>query len=363
VLGLAVGLTILTIGAEFLVRGSSKLAAAAGVSPLVIGLTIVACGTSAPELAVSVKAAWAGQTDIALGNVVGSNICNVLLILGACGLVYPLKVHVQLIRLDVPVMIVTALVVPILAYNGVIGRVDGAILVCGLISYNVFIIRKSRQESKAGQKVFSDEYSPPPQIGTRYLLINAVMLAVGLVMLVYGARIFVNAAVTLAKSYGVSELVIGLTIVAVGTSLPELATSIVATVRGDRDIAIGNVVGSNIFNVLSVLGCTSLVKPIHVSEQAMVFDIPIMVAVCLACFPIFFTGMSISRWEGGLFLGYYVAYTALLIMQSRAEGVPPLLKTSMLYFVVPLTAVTLAVLTWREITMRRRASLSSREPL
>ncbi|MCC6155898.1 MAG: calcium/sodium antiporter [Candidatus Hydrogenedentes bacterium] len=353
VLSLAVGLTILTIGAEFLVRGSSKLAAAAGISPLVIGLTIVAYGTSTPELAVSVKSAWAGQPDIALGNVVGSNICNVLLILGVCGMIYPLKVHVQLIRLDVPLMIVTALMVPVLGYNGVLGRVDGAILVAGLVAYNVFIIRKSRQESKRAQEEFAEEYAAPKEINARYFAVNAIVLAAGLVMLVYGARMFVNAAVTLAQSFGVSELVIGLTIVAVGTSLPEVATSIVATIRGDRDIAIGNVVGSNIFNVLSVLGCTALVKPINVSEQAMAFDIPIMIAISVACFPIFFTGMSISRWEGGLFLGYYVVYTAFLVMQSRAEGVPHAFKTSMAYFVVPLTAVTLAVLTWREFKGKR----------
>ncbi len=352
-LTLVIGLTILTVGAEFLVRGSSRLAAAAGISPLVIGLTIVAYGTSTPELAVSVKSAWAGQPDIALGNVVGSNICNVLLILGVCGMIYPLKVHAQLVRLDVPLMIVTALMVPVLGYNGVLGRVDGVILVSGLIVYNVFIIRKSRQESKRAQDEFAEEYAAPKVISARYIAINATVLAAGLVMLVFGARMFVNAAVTLAQAYGVSELVIGLTIVAVGTSLPEVATSVVATIRGDRDIAIGNVVGSNIFNVLSVLGCTALIKPIHVSEQAMAFDIPIMIAISVACFPIFFTGMSISRWEGGMFFGYYIVYTVFLVMQSRAEGVPAAFKTSMAYFVVPLTAVTLAVLTWREFKGKR----------
>ncbi|MCC6798398.1 MAG: calcium/sodium antiporter, partial [Candidatus Hydrogenedentes bacterium] len=222
VVTLLVGLAILTVGAEFLVRGSSRLAAAAGVSPLVIGLTIVAYGTSTPELAVSVKAAWAGQPDIALGNVVGSNIFNVLFILGACGLIYPLKVHVQLIRLDVPIMIVTALIVPLLAYNGILGRIDGVLLVTALITYTTFVIRKSRKESKAAQEEFVDEFSAPKQIGPRYVAINVAMLAVGLVFLVFGARLFVNGAVTLAQTFGVSELVIGLTIVAAGTSLPEV---------------------------------------------------------------------------------------------------------------------------------------------
>lgn len=351
---LLVGLAILTAGAECLVRGSSKLAAAAGISPLVIGLTVVAYGTSTPEFAVSVKSAWAGQSDIAIGNVVGSNICNVLLILGACAALFPLRVNVQLIRLDVPIMIGAALLVPALGYDGRIGRIEGLILFGMMAAYTAFVIRKSRKETRAAQEKFAAEFAAPERVTAGFVLANAALVALSLVLLVYGARTFVNAAVELAHAFGVSELVIGLTIVAVGTSLPEVATSIVATIRGERDIAIGNVVGSNIYNVLAVLGATAIVKPVAVSAQALAFDIPIMVAIMVACLPIFFTGLAISRWEGGLFLGYYAAYTAYLVMQSQLPQVPPGFRTAMLYFIMPLTAVTIVVLSMWELRRLRR---------
>lgn len=360
-LTLLVGVAILTAGAEGLVRGSSKLAAAAGISPLVIGLTVVAHGTSTPELAVSVKSALAGQSDIALGNVVGSNICNVLLILGACALAYPLKVSVQLIRLDVPIMIASSVLIPVLGFNGTIGRTEGLVLLALMIWYNVFIIRKSRQETKAALDEFASEFEAPSEVTPRFLVVNVVLLIAGFALLVIGARMFVNAAVVIAQAFGFSQLVIGLTIVAVGTSLPEVATSLIATVRGERDIAIGNVVGSNIYNVLAVLGATAVVKPIHVPEQAIQFDIPIMIAIMVACLPIFFTGMTISRWEGALFLGYYVAYTAYLVMQAQLHRVPPVFKTAMIYFVLPITVVTIVVLSvWELRQLRERRAQAGR---
>ncbi|MBM3290242.1 MAG: sodium:calcium antiporter, partial [Candidatus Hydrogenedentes bacterium] len=184
-------------------------------------------------------------------------------------------------------------------------------------------------------------------------LANVLVLFVGLAMLVVGARMFVNASIAIAQALGVSELVIGLTIVAAGTSLPEVATSVVATIRGERDIAIGNVVGSNIYNVLVVLGATSFIKPIDVPPQAIAFDIPVMIAVSFACLPIFFTGLAISRWEGAMFLAYYAAYTAFVIMHSRGGGVPPAFTTAMVYFFLPLTAVTLCVLAGWEFRARR----------
>lgn len=352
---LVIGLTILTAGAECLVRGSARLAAAGGVSPLVIGLTVVAYGTSTPELAVSVKSAWAGQSDIALGNVVGSNIFNILLIVGACAVVYPLKVNVQLIRLDVPVMIGTSLLLLAMGYDGRVGRGDGAVLVTILIGYTVFVVRKSRTENKAALQAFDAEFAAPAKATARDITLNLFLVAAGLALLIYGARLFVNSAVDIAHAFGLSELLIGLTIVAIGTSLPEVATSLVATIRGERDIAIGNVVGSNISNIVAVLGVTSLVKPVHVPGQALAFDIPIVIAVSIACLPIFFTGMAISRWEGAVFLGYYVAYTAYLMMQTQASGIPDVFRVGMLYFVMPITAVTLSVLAaweWRRLRMR-----------
>jgi len=356
---LLVGLVVLTAGAECLVRGASKLAAAAGVSPLVIGLTVVAYGTSAPELAVSVKSAMLGQSDIALGNVVGSNIFNVLLILGACATIYPLKVHAQLIKLDVPIMIVASLVLGVMGMNGVIGRVDGAILFGSVVAYTVFVIRKSRAESKAVQAEFASEYAEKEKLSPRGIALNIVLLVAGFAMLVFGARLFVTGAIEIAQAFGVSELVIGLTIVAAGTSLPEVATSIVATIRGERDIAIGNVVGSNIFNILSVLGLAGMIAPINVPSAALAFDIPIMIAIAIACLPIFFTGSSISRWEGLLFLGYYVAYTTYLVMSSRSGAVPATFTIAMVYFALPITGVTLLVLAVWEWRKLRRAPLQA----
>ncbi|MDZ4857458.1 MAG: calcium/sodium antiporter [Candidatus Hydrogenedentes bacterium] len=341
---LFIGLAILVAGAEGLVRGSSKLAAAAGVSPLVIGLTVVAYGTSTPELAVSVKAAWTGQSDIALGNVVGSNIFTVLFILGACALISPLKVNAQLIRFDVPIMIAVSIALAVMGLNGVLGRIDGVLLFTAIVAYTVYVIRKSRSERKTVQEAFDADYGDTKKETPVRFIVDIGSVAIGLVMLIFGARIFVDSAIEVAQAFGVSELVIGLTIVAIGTSLPEVATSIVATIRGERDIAIGNVVGSNIFNILSVLGISSLVKPISVSPEALAFDIPVMIAVAVACLPIFFTRSTISRWEGVIFLGYYVAYTAYLIMNSRAESVPQIFTNAILYFALPLTGITFIIL-------------------
>jgi cation:H+ antiporter len=339
------GLVLLISGAELLVRGASSLAAALRVSPLVIGLTIVAYGTSAPELAVSIQSGLAGQGDLALGNVVGSNIFNVLLILGLSATIAPLVVSRQLVRLDVPLMIGISFVFLLLALDGGIGRLDGLLLFAGAISYTVYSLVQSRKQGVSAEAA-SDEASKKPPAPWP---VQVVLLLVGLGMLVLGSNWLVNGAVTFAQALGVSELIIGLTIVAAGTSLPEIATSVLASMRGERDIAVGNVVGSNIFNLLSVLGLTALVSPesIPVPPAALAFDIPVMLAVAVACLPIFFTGYVIARWEGLLFLGYYVAYTLYLILNATNRAALPLFETVMLAFVIPLTVVTLAVLALR----------------
>lgn len=345
------GLTILTIGAEFLVRGASRLAALAGVSSLVIGLTVVAYGTSAPELAVSLKSAIHGQSDIALGNVVGSNIFNVLFILGLCALILPLKVDSQLVRLDVPIMIGVSLLLMVLALDGSLGFLDGALLFGGVVSYTVFAIIKSRRETKAVKEEFDQEFAPPADHSAKTVLWNLGLLVVGLVLLVYGARLFVDAAITVAEALGVSQLVIGLTIVAAGTSLPEVATSVVATIRGERDIAIGNVVGSNIFNILSVLGCASMASPVNIAPAALAVDIPVMIGVALICLPIFFTGLLIRRWEGLVFFGLYVLYTAYLIMSANGSPTLPAYTKVVLFGILPVVALVLsgtALLEFRE---------------
>ncbi len=348
---LIAGLVLLVAGAEVLVRGAAKLAAQFGIPPLVIGLTVVAFGTSAPETAVSVQASLNGSGDIAIGNVLGSNIANVLLILGMTSLVAPLIVSRQLIRLDVPIMIGASLVTYALAWDGALSRLDGALLFALVIGYTLFLIISSRRANAAAtaDDEFTKEFGLDAQPKPYASLINAGLVIVGLVLLVAGSNFLVEGAVSLARALGLSELVIGLTVIAIGTSLPELATSILAAIRGERDIAVGNIVGSNIFNLLCVLGLASLVSPeaIGVAANALAFDFPVMIAVALACLPIFFTGYSINRWEGLLFLAYYVAYTVYLVMVSTGRPFAETFGDAVIGYAVPLTAVTLMVIASR----------------
>jgi len=329
----ALGLALLVAGAELLVRGASRLARAVGVSPLVIGLTVVAYGTSAPELAVNVKAGLAGQADIAVGNAVGSNIYNVLLILGVSALVVPLAVSMRLVRLDVPIMIGVSALAWFLALDGGIGRADGTLLLAGCVAYTAFALAKGRHECAS-----ADEKTKVT--GGRAVGFAILFVLAGLGLLVVGAGWLVDGAAGLARALGVSELVIGLTIVAAGTSLPETATSIVAAARGERDIAVGNIVGSNIFNVLAVLGIAGAVSGnVPVSAAAMRFDIPVMIAVAVACLPIFFTGGRISRWEGALFTAYYVAYVTYLVLAASHHDLLSAFSAAMLWFALPATAL------------------------
>jgi cation:H+ antiporter len=351
-----IGLGLLIVGAEALVRGASRVAAAAGISPLVIGLTIVAFGTSSPEMAVSVSSAFAGEADIAVGNVVGSNIFNVLFILGVSALIAPLVVSQQLVRLDVPLMIAVSVLAIVFALDGVINRLEGVILFAGIIAYTVFLIVQSRRErNKKVEAEYAQEYSEKPRTTGQFLL-NVTLIVVGLGMLVVGSRWLVDGAVAMARVLGVDEVIIGLTIIAAGTSLPEVATSILASIRGERDIAVGNVVGSNIFNILSVMGLSATVAPagLPVDPGLLRFDMPIMLAIAIACLPIFFTGYTIARWEGLVFLGFYVAYTLYLILNESGHVALPAFSTAMLWFVLPLTALTLAVTVFREVRSRQQ---------
>lgn len=344
-LTLLAGLALLIFGADLLVKGASRVAAGFGISPLVIGLTVVAFGTSSPEMAISVSSAWKGEADIAVGNVVGSNIFNVLLILGLSALITPLLVSKQLVKVDVPIMIGVSVLAFVLSMDGRIAFWEGAILFAGVVSYCIFAIRLGRATGETGD----------PVDGSDRWAMNIGLIVVGLALLVLGSQWLVGAAITIATAMGVSELVIGLTIVAAGTSMPEVATSVTAAIRGQRDIAVGNVVGSNIFNILAVLGLTALVAPdgLPVSDAAIRFDFPVMMAVAVACLPIFFVGYTIHRWEGALFLGYYVAYTAYLILAATEHDALPVFSNAMMGFVVPLTVITLGVVMWREIRRRR----------
>ncbi|MCS7056660.1 MAG: calcium/sodium antiporter [Thermoflexales bacterium] len=351
-----VGLGLLIAGAELLVRGAARLAAAVGISALVIGLTVVAFGTSSPELAVSVQAALAGQADIAFGNVVGSNIFNILVIIGLSALITPLIVAQQLVRLDVPVMIGVTVLAALFAQNLNISRLEGIILFAGLVIYTIFLFVQSRREASAVvEQEYAQEFGERPR-GPLQVALNLVFVVIGLGMLVIGSRWLVDGAVAIARVLGVSELVIGLTIVSAGTSLPEVATSLVAAIKGERDIAVGNAVGSNIFNLLSVLGLSSIAAPsgISVAPAALNFDVWVMLAVAIACLPVFFTGYRISRWEGAMFVGYYIAYVAYLILAATQHDALPAFSSAMLLFVIPLTLVTLAVTVFREFWLRKQ---------
>lgn len=341
------GLILLVIGASTLVRGASKLALSFGISPLVVGLTIVALGTSAPEVAVSVGAVLDGKTDLAIGNVVGSNIFNVLFILGISALIAPLVVNVQLIRQEVPIMIGVSLLLLAFTLDGNLSFLDGGFLFALLLAYTVFLVLQSRRETQAAKDTFAEAIQP---VGAgawdSHWAAQLGLIAAGLLALVFGSDYLVQASVSFAKALGVSDLVIGLTIVAAGTSMPEVATSLMAAIKGERDIAVGNVVGSNIFNILGCVGLSGLMSGdlgLTMAPSLLAFDIWMMLAVALACLPVFMTGREIARWEGGVFLSYYAAYVAYLILAAQHHDALPVFSSVMLSFVVPLTIITFVV--------------------
>jgi cation:H+ antiporter len=331
-------LVLLVAGGEVLVRGAARLATRLGVTPLVIGLTVVAFGTSSPELAVSVRAALAGQADLSIGNVVGSNIFNVLFILGISAIIVPLAVSEQLIRIDIPIMVGVSAATLLFAIDGRISRLEAALLVTALVAYILLQLRLSRREARPME-------DPPADAGR--LLPNIALVAAGLVLLTVGSHWLVHAATAIARSLGVTQLVIGLTIVAAGTSMPEVVTSIVAGVRGQREIAIGNVIGSNIFNLLAVLGITGVLVPggIGVSAAALSMDIPVMFAVAVLCLPIFI-GYTIGRGEGLLFLAGYTLYTTYLILDAARHDALTQYRLFLLV-ALPLTLLTLLTIRFR----------------
>lgn len=351
------GLVILILGADLLVRGASRLAAAAGISPLVIGLTIVAIGTASPEIAVSLQAASIGQGSLTLGNVIGSNIFNILFVLGVTALVAPIVIAEQLIRLDAPIMVGISLLTFLLALNGRLGLFDGILLIGGLVAYTVFALRQSRKENDGIHKEYAREFADREKHTLWNMGKNILLMVAGLGSLVLGARWLVDSATDIAKSFGISELVIGLTIVAVGTSLPEVATSIIAALKGESDIAVGNAVGSNIFNLLGVLGLSGLMAPggIEVSSRVLTLDFLVMLFVALICLPIFYVDNKVSRGEGVLLLSYYILYTAYLILDAAQSSILPLV-TMFIAFYVPLTFIALIMVTVRarKLKMNRR---------
>ncbi len=349
IMSVAVGVALLTFGADLLVRGATTLALRLGISPLVIGLTVVALGTSLPEVAVSANAAVAGQGSVALGNVIGSNIFNVLIVLGVAALVRPLVVDRQLIRFDVPVMIAASALVPIVAYDQLIGMADGfALAALGGLYAGVLFVLVKRPGARWGHD---------PVGGKGGTLRNLVLVAAGAALLVVGARLLVSGATAIATALGATQLVIGLTVVAAGTSLPELATSLAALRRGQRELAVGNVIGSNVFNVFFVLGLAGVLAPdgIPVPSGVMTFDLPIMIGATLACLPIFFTGWSVSRAEGAVFVLFYVAYVTYLFFHLSNHAAEHAIRSAILYFAGPLTLTTLVLSAGREWSAKRRS--------
>lgn len=335
VLLLLAGLVLLTFGADVLVKGASSLAGSLGISPLIIGLTVVAFGTSAPEMSVSVSSAFKGSAEIAVGNVVGSNIFNVLFILGVSAIAASLVVQKQLVRFDIPIMIYASFIVLLMSIDAQISRFDGLLLFAGIIAYTVFLIKEARRE---GVLVVEggDDIAPPQPLWK-----NIILIVVGLVMLVVGSQWLVDGAVEIAKYFGLSELVIGLTIVAAGTSLPELATSVMASLKGERDIAIGNIVGSNIFNIGAVLGLSSIVAPqgLSVTGTLLTIDIPVMILVALVCLPVLLSNYTITRTDGVAFLACYVVYVTYIVLAAQ--------QSAMLAAIIPFLLIVVAVcVTW-----------------
>lgn len=341
------GLACLTWGATQLVRGAAGLALGCGLPPLVVGLTVVAIGTSAPELAVTVGSALAGEPELAFGNVVGSNIANVLLILGVSAIVTPLAVARRLTRQEIPLMIGVSFLVAFLCRDGLVSRPEGLLLLAGFAAFTVVQLRVGMRGGSAAP-LDTAQIPPPAQArpSRAGLLLDASRVALGLALLVVGAHAMVLGATDLARLVGLSDLVIGLTVVAVGTSLPEIATSLVAAWRGEGDIAVGNIVGSNIANLLLILGVAAVIAPrgIPVPPEARQLDVPVMLVTAMACLPVALDGRMIARWEGAFFAAYYAGYVAYLVLSALRHPLLGRYTDALVFFALPLSAVTLTVL-------------------
>jgi len=351
------GLVLLVAGGEALVRGAGTLASRAGISPLVIGLVVVSAATSAPELAVTVGSVLNGVPDLAVGNVIGSNIANILLILGLSAVISPLLIKRQLVRFDIPVMVGISVLLLVVSLDGSVSVLDGVLLFSALVLHTIISIRLGRKEvvdPNAKPDSMPLNSSPVP------LWLAIILLVAGIGLLVAGAQLLVLGAVGIATALGVSSLVIGLTVVAVGTSLPELATSLIALRRGETDMAVGNVVGSNIFNIGMVLGLPAMffAEGIPVATSVISIDLPLMLAASVALLPIAFTGFIVARWEGSLFVLLYTSYTLYLVLASTQHDAAEGFSTIMLWFVLPLVAITLVAVTSYELgVLRERRAL------
>ena len=343
---IAFGVVLLVVGADALVSGATRIAGRFGIPPLIIGLTIVAIGTSMPEIVVSTTAALGGSTELALGNVVGSNIFNVLLILGIASIILPLSAGVSVIRQEVPIMVGFSVLLLVLILDGALSALEaGALLALGL-GYLLLLVVQARRAARAGREVAVD--LPEPE-GWLARVPAPVLIGLGIVGLVGGAQLLVNGASAIALSLGVSELVVGLTVVAVGTSLPEVAASVAAALRGERDLAIGNVVGSNVFNIALCLGLAGLVAPggLVAPAQLLEFDLIFMVIVAAALLPLAYTGYEISRVEGVLLLSWCAVYLVWTVLAATGAALLGTWSGVATFVLLPATAVFLVVTVWR----------------
>lgn len=374
------GFLLLTFGADLLVKGAGRLALLIGISPLVVGLTVVAFGTSAPEAAVSLQSALIGKVGITMGNVVGSNIFNIFIVLGVSALISPLVVHAQVIRKEVPLLIGASFLLLALSLDGMVSRADGALLFSLIVAYTWWSIHVSRKETSE----VTDEYGArfggasggsggsggvPPEVpapvrsGPKAVVFNLFLVAAGVAMLVGGSNYLVEGAVGIAELFGVSDLIIGLTIVAVGTSLPELATSVMAGIRGERDIAVGNAVGSCLFNILAVMGLAGLAAPhgVPIAQSTLNADLPVMIFSAIACLPVFLTSHKISRLEGLFFVVYYAAYLVYLLLDASGHPLLAPFMDGVIYGLAPATAVAAVFSTLRAVRQHRGGDYSLRK--
>lgn len=330
------GLVLLTVGADALVRGAGGIGRRIGLSGLLVGLTVVALGTSSPEVAVSIGASLDDRGAIAVGNVVGSNIFNVLVVLGLSSLILPMVVERQLVKLDVPIMVALSFVPLLLGLDGAISRAEGGVLLILLVCYLVMLGFLALSDGPAVAEADLPQRSDST-------VVNLLLSAGGVAGLIFGADFLVAGATAIARDAGVSELVIGLTLIAAGTSLPELATSVVAALKGQRDMAVGNVVGSNVFNLLAVIGAAAVVRDVPISDGVLTFDFPIMIAVAVICLPILFTGGRINRLEGGVMVGYYVIYIVYLWLSTSGHALEDEYRNFILFGIAPLTLLTMGI--------------------
>jgi len=333
------GLAGLIVGAELFLKAVDRFGLKWGVSPMVMGLTVVAFATGAPELAISLKAAMNDSADLVLGNIIGSNIANILLILGISGLITPLHIKQRIVRIDVPIVIAMSIGLYILALDGVLTPMDGGILLLGLLAYSIFTFLQVRKNKVDISELYEQEEEVQLASGAWFYAKNVGILLVGLALIVQGANWMVGSAVTIAKLLGMSELVVGLTIVSIGTSLPEVATSMSAARKGNGDIAVANVLGSNIYNVLLTLSLTIVVAPgvLEVSRNALILDMPFMIAVAVGCVPIFLAGFDLNRKDAFLFLFYYAAYLIYLVLEATGSEYLGWIEKGFFFGVLPLT--------------------------